>query len=192
MRTLRLAVAAVLIATSAYAQAPNEETVTIRAAGVPIGTLLTELAERYRFEKPRIQREVEQHPVSVVLEQVPLQVALRRILQASGLDFAISGRRVIIGDWTTTARQAADGSADPRAAALQAEEQAAIRAAEAAAEQQAISDAAGDESTIVRVNPVAFVANGENITYLEPNFVPYKLRPEVRALRMAIDVTKIP
>lgn len=189
----------ILIAASAQGQTVpphGDQTVTIRADGVPIGTLLAELGRRHRLEKITIQPEVQQHPVWITLDQVPLRTALARILEASGLDFAMSGRRVIVGDWTGPAR--ADALAlrtsaeepQPAAATGQAARAAAIQAAEA--EQHAITAAMDNESTILAAPPVRFVANGENITYLEPNFVPYKLRPEVRALRMAIDVAKIP
>jgi hypothetical protein len=33
---------------------------------------------------------------------------------------------------------------------------------------------------------------GESVTYSDPNFVPYKNRPEVRARRLATDVSTIP
>jgi hypothetical protein len=194
MRNYLHAAVLVLIASVVHAQPVtphDDQRVTVRAEGVPIATLLSELARLYPLEKLTIDDAVQQRLVSVVLEGVSLDIALVGILQASGLHFAMSGRRVIVGDWTAAVR-AVDESAGPHTEAVQAEQQAATRVAEAAAEQPAISDAAGDESTILPTMPVAFVANGENITYLEPNFVPYKMRPEVRARRMATDVAMIP
>jgi hypothetical protein len=204
-------IAIVLTAASADAQVAQHEdrTLTIRAESVPLATLLSEIARVYPIDRVTLQTGVEQRLVSIVLERVDPGTALVAILTASGLDFAISGRRVIAGDWTGPIRAVptsdeapalASGAGDPtasepetrqRAEAREVERQAVERAA-TAAEQQAISDAAGDESTILPTMPVAFVANGENITYLEPNFVPYKMRPEVRARRMATDVAKIP
>lgn len=186
-----------LLATSAHAQTVtphDDQTVTIRAEGVAIATLLADIARVYPLERVTILPGVEQRPVSIVLEHVPPSAGLVGILKASGLDFAVSGRRVIVGEWK--------GPAEAKASALRtvpeallpksdAERQAEELAA-AAAEQQAISDASGTESDILPTLPVRFIANGENITYLEPNFVPYKMRPEVRARRMATDVAKIP
>jgi hypothetical protein len=37
-----------------------------------------------------------------------------------------------------------------------------------------------------------FTMVGENVTYTDPNFVPYKNRPEVRARRLGMDVSTIP
>jgi hypothetical protein len=111
-------------------------------------------------------------------------------LKASGLHFAVSGRRVIIGEWT--GRAGAVSAMNDSPTISKAEQQAQELAEAAAAEQQAISEASGTEADILPTPPVPFIANGENITYLIPNFVPYKMRPEVRALRMAIDVAKIP
>jgi hypothetical protein len=195
MRNYLHAAVLVLIASVVHAQPVtphDDQRVTVRAEGVPIATLLSELARLYPLEKLSIDEAVQQRLVSVVLEGVSLDVALVGILKASGLHFAMSGRRVIVGDWTAAAGRVSDQPAGPLAEEARVVEQAAMRAGEVAAEQQAISDAAGDESTILPTMPVAFVANGENVTYLEPNFVPYKMRPEVRARRMATDVAMIP
>jgi hypothetical protein len=195
MRNLIHAAVIVLTSSAVHAQVVthhDDQTVTVRAEGVPIAILLSELARVYPLEKITIEETVQQGLVSVVLETVRPDVALVGILKASGLDFAVSGRRVIVGDWTATGAAIpvkADGAAPETHAVAQAREAA---VAAAAAEQQAISEASGTEGDILPTVPVPFIANGENITYLVPNFVPYKMRPEVRALRMATDVAKIP
>lgn len=202
----------VLIAASAQAQTitqHDDDTLTVRAESVALAAILTELARLYPLERLTIERDVQQHPVSVTLDRVPRETALVAILRASGLDFAIAGRRVVVGKWTTTSRAATDATssgassdataatstgqaARPDADERDAEQRHAERAAVEADAQHALWAAWGDETTIFPMPPVAFIANGENITYLEPNFVPYKMRPEVRARRMAIDVSKIP
>lgn len=203
----------VFIAAAAHAQMVvqhDDQTVTIRAEGVPIATLLAEIARVHPLERVTIQAGVEQRPVSIVRERVDPRTALVAILRASGLDFALSGRRVMVGDWTGPTRAvptndgapalASSGAVDPpaseretrqRADAQEAERQAAERAAVAAADLVALQTATA-ETAILPMPPVQFIADGENITYLEPNFVPYKMRPHVRALRMAIDVATIP
>jgi hypothetical protein len=40
--------------------------------------------------------------------------------------------------------------------------------------------------------PGGYVMVGDSVTYSDPNFVPYKNRPEVKARREATDVSKIP
>jgi hypothetical protein len=193
MRNLIHAAVIVLTSSAVHAQVVthhDDQTVTVRAEGVPIAILLSELARLYPLEKIIVDEAVQRRLVSVVLEGVSPDLALIGILKASGLHFAVSGRRVIIGEWT--GRAGAVSAMNDSPTISKAEQQAQELAEAAAAEQQAISEASGTEADILPTPPVPFIANGENITYLIPNFVPYKMRPEVRALRMAIDVAKIP
>lgn len=212
MRRIMCTAAVVLVANVAHAQMVtyhDDQTVTIRAEGVPIATLLSEIARVYPLTRLTMQPGVDERPVSIALERVPPAMALVAILKASGLDFAMFGRRIVVGDWTgpadtvranDEAPELPSAAGNPGAAerearrgvdAREAERQTAERAAAAAADLAAM-EVMGDETTIFPLPPVPFIANGENVTYLQPNFVPYKMRPAIRALRMAIDVTTIP
>jgi hypothetical protein len=116
--------------------------------------------------------------VTVNIERVKLADAATQILKESGLDFIVWGRRIFVGDPTTAVQLARQGTRDGVGATP-------VDTAEAAppADQPAGTDSLTTEE---------FSMVGENVTYHDPSFVTYKLRPEVVRRRTSIDVSTIP
>lgn len=169
---------AVQTASAGSLQRLDANHVAVRAAGVPVGQLLSELDGLMRLDNLFIEPAIEKKIVSVNIDRVGLADAAVQILKESGLDFIVWGRRVFVGDPTAAVQLARQGSSNGAAAEV-------VDTASLATpiEQAGASDTVTtDEYTMV----------GENVSYHDPNFVTYKMRPEVVRRRTSIDVTTIP
>lgn len=173
-----------LLAQGAFAgslQRLDTNHVAVRATGVPVGKLLGELDGLMRLDNLFIEPAIESRVVNVNIERVALSDAAVQILKESGLDFIVWGRRIFVGDPTSAVQLARQGSSTPAATA--AAEKTETESAEVVADQAPGTDSiTTDEFSMV----------GENVTYHDPNFVTYKMRPEVVKRRLSVDVTKIP
>jgi hypothetical protein len=193
--------------------------ISIRAEAVPLDRLLLELITIVPLEILGVDPKIEHLPVTVTLEDIPVAEGLPLLLKEAGLEFAVGGlkgqpARVWIGS-LPDARLLAEAFSAPAGqargidaakwTALPLEERRRLR-------QERLQDAAGrgaapngpapaenagevvtgtndSHSTLVTDE---YTMEAESVTYHDPTFVPYKNRPEVKARRMAIDVTKIP
>ena len=70
---------------------------TVRAEAVPLGALLTELSTLMPLAKLEIEGAQQSLPVTLVVEGVPVRVALLLALRASGLDFMMTDRQLWVG-----------------------------------------------------------------------------------------------
>lgn len=147
--------------------------VAVRAAGVPMGQLLGELDGMMRLDNLFIEPAIEKRVVTVSIERVALADAAVQILKESGLDFIVWGRRIFVGDPTTAVQLARQGASG------------AVETAAAAPPEEPI---AGSDS--ITTDEYSMV--GENVSYHDPGFVTYKMRPEVVRRRTSIDVSTIP
>ena len=153
--------------------------VSVRAAGVPMGKLLGELDGLMRLDNLFIEPAIESRVVSVNIDRVALADAATQILKESGLDFIVWGRRIFVGDPTAAVQLARQGTQTEGAVAAPVESAEAAPAPEPVAGSDTLTT---DEYSMV----------GENVTYHDPNFVTYKMRPEVVRRRTSIDVSTIP
>lgn len=144
--------------------------VAVRATGVPVGQLLSELDGLMRLDNLFIEPAIEKKIVSVSIDRVGLADAAVQILKESGLDFIVWGRRVFVGDPTAAVQLARQPSVDTASVALPTEPSGAS------------DTVTTDEYTMV----------GENVSYHDSNFVTYKMRPDVVRRRTTMDVATIP
>jgi hypothetical protein len=158
----------------------DANTVSVQATRVPVGQLLGELDAISRLDNLFIEPAIESRVVSVSIERVSLADAATQILTQSGLDFIVWGRRIFVGDPNVAVQLARQGST-PNASAPEN-----VESASAAA--PVPDQAPGTDS----LTTDEFSMVGENVTYHDPNFVTYKMRPEVVRRRLSVDVTKIP
>jgi hypothetical protein len=158
----------------------DQDHVAVRASGVPVGQVLSELDGMKRLNNLFIEPAIEGRTISVNIEKVGLADAAVQILTQSGLDFIVWGDRIFVGDPKAAVQMRAAGPAD---SAAPAPAEAVVAEGPAPAEEvPASSTYSTSEFSMV----------GENVTYADPNFVTYKNRPEVRARRMKVDVATIP
>ena len=154
--------------------------VAVHASGVPVGQLLSELDGLMRLDNLFIEPAIESRVVSVAIERVALADAAVQILKESGLDFIVWGRRIFVGDPTAAVQLARQGGSTGSGSSA-----GAVESASAAPIEQ---PAAGSDT--LTTDEYSMV--GENVTYHDPNFVTYKMRPEVLKRRTSIDVSTIP
>ncbi len=215
-----LVLTGILVATQVQAGSirVSGDTIAVRAQGVPLGQLLQELGTIVPLDVVAVDPQLPSRLVDVSLDDVSLDQAAGSILLEVDCSFIVGGLkgqplRVILGssDPALLARPASGSQASGKGGAerpatpeeAQAryeewrhEEDARTQAHEA--EMTAISDAQREaEQVPVEIwedphVPGGYTMVGENVTYHDPNFVPFKNRPEVRARRLATDVSKIP
>jgi hypothetical protein len=158
----------------------DQDHVSVRANGVAVGQVLSELDGMKRLNNLFIEPAIAGRAISVTIDKVGLTDAAVQILTQSGLDFIVWGDRIFVGDPKAAVQMRAAGQAESAAAAPEAV------VAEAAAPPVEEVPASSTYSTS------EFSMVGENVTYADPNFVTYKNRPEVKARRLKIDVATIP
>lgn len=178
-----LTVAPLLLADAAWAGSLtrlDQDHVAVRAAGVPIGQVLSELNGMKRLHNLFIEPAIESRTISVSIDKVGLADAAVQILTQSGLDFIVWGDRIFVGD--------------PKAAVQmrQASQPAAEAPVEATVVAEVVPGVAEEVPAASTYSTSEYSMVGENVTFADPNFVTYKNRPEVRARRMKIDVATIP
>jgi hypothetical protein len=178
-----LVAAPVMLADAAWAGSLtrlDQEHVAVKASGVPVGQVLSELNGMKRLNNLFIEPAIESRTISVAIEKVGLADAAVQILTQSGLDFIVWGDRIFVGDPKAAVQMRAPGQAESAAAAPA--ETVVVEVAGNTEEVPASSTYSTSEFSMV----------GENVTYADPNFVTYKNRPEVRARRLKVDVATIP
>jgi hypothetical protein len=158
----------------------DQEHVSVRATGVPVGQVLSELDAMKRLHNLFIEPAIERRTISVDIDKVKLADAAVQILTQSGLDFIVWGDRIFVGDPKAAVQMRAAGQAEGAAAAP----------AEAVVAEVAAPVEEVPASSTYSTSEYSMV--GENVTYADPNFVTYKNRPEVRARRLKVDVATIP
>ena len=189
--------------------------VTVRAEGVPLGELLKQLSTLVAMDRLKIAPAALSVPVTVEAERVPVAEAMFLVLKASNVDYVMSGLRLLAGGTTgaesgrveTSVAQAQDAveaptvigntvdggksEFDATAGAMVASSGGVGGVASNGA--PAVSDETADQfGFLVGAEVVEFKMIEDSVIITTPNFVPYKMRPEVVARRKAIDVGKIP
>jgi hypothetical protein len=154
--------------------------VAVRAAGVPVGQLLSELDGLMRLDNLFIEPAIEKRVVTVRIERVALADAAVTILKESGLDFIVWGRRIFVGDPTAAVQLARQAGSSAGASSV------------ASADQGASAPAADQPPGTDSLTTEEYSMVGEHVTYHDPTFVTYKMRPEVVRRRTSIDVSTIP
>jgi hypothetical protein len=216
------------------------ERVSVKAEAVALGALLDQLAAITPMEKIRIDPADRLVPVSLDAEDLGPLEAMGLVLKASGLDFVMSNKRIVVG---RAAKAAASATADEKSERLadRTVDRSDRRSADSADEdaerrrtddhriiatpgllggiidrpelQTSLSQAAAppaaameaentvlDDSTPppdqfgpkVGAREVPFAVHEDSVTIQQPNFVPYKLRPEVVKRRLATQIAIIP
>ena len=177
-----LMVAPAFLASAAWAGSLtriDQDHVSVRANGVAVGQVLSELDGMKRLNNLFIEPAIAGRAISVSIDKVGLTDAAVQILTQSGLDFIVWGDRIFVGDPKAAVQMRAAGQAESAAPAPEA---VVAEAAPPVEEVPASSTYSTSEFSMV----------GENVTYTDPNFVTYKNRPEVRARRLKVDVATIP
>ena len=169
-----LMVAPAFLASAAWAGSLtriDQEHVAVRAVGVPVGQVLTELDGMKRLNNLFIEPAIQSRTISVDIDKVKLGDAAVQILTQSGLDFIVWGDRIFVGD--------------PKAAVQMSKGPAPVEVAE-------VVPVVEESPASAKLTTEEYTMDGENVKYADPNFVTYKNRPEVKARRLAIDVATIP
>lgn len=220
-RLAPLLLALALAAPAAVAQAPVVVTgpgrVTIRASNIPLGDLLQQLSVLVTMDRLKIAPDALATPVTVEIEDTPVEVAMLEVLKASSVDYVLTGTRLLAGGTSQAAltferkeRPALSGAA-PTPLLPRYEDPADNTPEKRAAEMStgflggggdagapgggmsvASDDTADQFGFLVGVEAVKFRVVGDSAVIETPGFVPYKMRPEVIARRLATDVGKVP
>lgn len=227
--------------------------VTVKAEAVRLGDLLHQLVAITSVKSVQVDPQDLAVPVTLVAEDVSPLEAIGLVLKASGLDFAMSGSRIVAGRagkvfepgerrevelaeqgrfiaddperraaWTPDPPDAADTAApsEKRRGAMDQHLLGSVAGARAV-------DTGGDAGVVVGGSapmldtttvemgvqpfvrpgdpvtaddfgrrmggpPVPFTAQGESVVVAQPGFVPLKLRPEARTLRLRLNLADIP
>lgn len=214
MTGLRIATAALVVTASAVrvdaqsVAAGRDGRIDLRAESSAIGRVLRDLAALAPIRllvDPAVEGKTVVTPAASGLTA---DLALEAVLAASKQPYLVWGGtkgpwRVVVGDEASAVEVTAAPS--PTAAALEvdagppvgsSDAVEAYQAREAERSQQAEIEREAEAQPIVVSDdasvPGGYTLTHENVTYNDPNFVPYKSRPEVQARRRAVDVTKIP
>ena len=151
-----LMVAPAFLASAAWAGSLtriDQDHVSVRASGVPVGQVLSELDGMKRLNNLFIEPAIAGRAISVTIDKVGLTDAAVQILTQSGLDFIVWGDRIFVGDPKAAVQMRAAGQAESAAPAPEAV------VAEAAAPSVEEVPASSTYSTS------EFSMVGENVTY---------------------------
>ena len=212
-----LLVAASAISATASAQSvtrSGDDRVSIDAQSLPIGRVLRDMLAVAPIEALMIDPKVESHLVNAHIVGATKGEAINHVLADSNLPFLIWGGdngpwRIFFGDKDAALRVTSGSplpsggeSAAPSPGLSVAEEQVLAdeqrdhRSREEALKAKANAQRAAEARPVVVMDdpevPGGYSMVGESVTYHDPNFVPYKNRPEVVARRLATDVSQIP
>jgi hypothetical protein len=198
-------------ATPALAQtaaARPDGRIDLKAQQAPVGRVLRELAAVVPMSKLLIDPAAEATMVAVPeASGLSRADALDAVLSASKLPYLVWGGqsgpwRVVLGNESSAVEvsvvppsSAADARADNGSPATDHDLAVEAFVAREAAVAEAAASKAEPEAVVVDDAvgvPGGYTLTGENVTYHDPTFVPYKNRPEVRARRLKIDVNAIP
>lgn len=215
-----LVAAAAASPVSSWAQSVTRsgaDRINVEASSLPVGRVLRDLLAVAPIEALMIDPKVETHPVTAHLVGATAGEAINQILAESNLPFLIWGGaagpwRIFVGDKDAALRVTA-GSALPAGGSPAKTEQAQAeptqtkerifederneaRAREDKIAAKAMAEREAEARPIMVMDdpevPGGYSMVGESVTYNDPNFVPYKNRPEVVARRLATDVSLIP
>ena len=211
-----LVATAVASPASSWAQSVTRtgDRVTVEAQSLPIGRLLRDMLAVAPIEALMIDPKVEKHPVNAHIVGATAGEAISQVLADSNLPFLIWGGakgpwRIYVGDKDAALRVTSgsplpsgsqDAPASPGLSVAEeqvlADEQRARHTREEALKAKANAQRAAEARPIVVMDdpevPGGYTMYGETVIYHDPNFVPYKNRPEVVARRLATDVSQIP
>lgn len=189
--------------------------VSVEAQSLPIGRVLRDMLGVVPIEALMIDPKVESHLVSAHIVGATAGEAINQLLADSNLPFLIWGGakgpwRIFVGD-KDAALRVTSGSPLPSGRApaspaspgrSEAEEQVLAderrehREREDRLAAKALAERQAEARPIVVMDdpevPGGYTMVGESVTYHDPNFVPYKNRPEVVARRLATDISQIP
>jgi hypothetical protein len=213
-------VAASVPAVPASAQSVTRtgDRLNVEAQSLPIGRVLRDMLGVAPIEALMIDPKVESHPVSAHIVAATAGEAISQILAESNVPFVIWGGatgpwRIFVGDKDAALRvtsgsplpsgSASNANADAPSPGLSvaeeqvlADEQADQRKREQRLNAKARAERAAESRPVVKMDdpevPGGYTMLGESVIYNDPNFVPYKNRPEVVARRLATDVAQIP
>ena len=191
----------------------GDDRVSVQAQSLPIGRVLRDMLAVAPIEALMIDPKVESHLVNAHIVGATTGEAINQVLADSNLPFLIWGGangpwRIFVGDKDAALRVSSGSplpsgeSAAPSPGLSVAEEQVLAdeqrdnRTREEALKAKANAQRAAEARPVVVMDdpevPGGYSMVGESVTYHDPNFVPYKNRPEVVARRLAIDVSQIP
>ena len=216
--TLLLVAAAVPCApSSAQSVTRSGDRINIEAQSLPVGRVLRDMLAVAPIEALMIDPKVETHPVSAHIVGATAGEAINQLLGDSNLPFLIWGGangpwRIFVGDKDAALRVSSgtplpSGSANAENAHVSpglsvaeeqvlADEQREVKAREERLAAKALAERQAEARPVVVMDdpdvPGGYTMVGESVTYNDPNFVPYKNRPEVVARRLATDIALIP
>jgi hypothetical protein len=201
---------------SAQSVTRSGDRLDVQAQALPIGRVLRDMLAVAPIEALMIDPKVESHPVSAHIVGATAGEAISQILAESNVPFVIWGGatgpwRIFVGDKDAALRVTSgsplpSGSAASAAAPspelsvaeeqVLADERADLRKRQERLNAKARAERAAESRPVVKMDdpevPGGYTMLGESVIYNDPNFVPYKNRPEVVARRLAIDVASIP
>jgi hypothetical protein len=162
--------------------------VTLRTTAQPLGHVLEALTALEPLDMKFMDEQVRSVRVTVAMDNVTVDQAVRRLLAEAGVDFAVGGIKgeplqVVVGKL---------GSARPSERQLASADKQPAENPDAEPPQV---DTPGASDKLEVTNPEkgpAYSMVGESVTYTDPNFVPYKNTEQAKRARMSVDVTKIP
>jgi hypothetical protein len=219
---LVVAAAAVPASSWAQSVTRSGDRISIEAQSLPIGRVLRDMLAVAPIEALMIDPKVENHPVNAHIVGASAGEAINQILADSNLPFLVWGGaagpwRLFVGDkdaalrvsagsplpaGTAQAGTAPTGTSPAAGQRTEAEErvlaaeQREMQAREADSAAKALAERQAEAQPFVVMDapgvPGGYTMIGESVIYHDPNFVPYKNRPEVVARRLATDVALIP
>ena len=190
-------------------RALGDDRVTVKAEGAAIGDLIDQLAARSSLKFIALDPADRGVRVSLEAEDVGRLDAIVLALKASGLDYAMTGTRLIAGrakkalenggpvSWTATsaserplpAQPTLDPEPEPAAPAISMDAPAELHLGGGTSPTFTSADEFGRN---IGVANVPFVVREDSAVVTIPGFVPYKLRPEVKNRRLFGNVADIP
>ena len=192
----------------------GDDRINVEAQSLPIGRVLRDMLAVAPIEALMIDPKVESHRVNAHIVGATTGEAINQVLADSNLPFLIWGGangpwRIFVGDKDAALRVSSgspipsvgdSGAPSPGLSVAEeqvlADEQRDSRSREEALKAKANAQRAAEARPVVVMDdpevPGGYSMVGESVTYHDPNFVPYKNRPEVVARRLAIDVSQIP
>ena len=188
--------------------------VSVQAQSLPIGRVLRDMLAVAPIEALMIDPKVESHPVSAHIVGATTGEAINQVLADSNLPFLIWGGangpwRIFVGDKDAALRvtsgsplppESESAAASPGRSVAEeqvlADERQKIKEREDRLTAKALAERRAEAQPVIVMDdpevPGGYTMVGESVTYHDPNFVPYKNRPEVVARRLATDVSQIP
>lgn len=190
----------------------GDDRVAVKAEGAAIGDLITRLAPLSTLKFIALDPADRAVRVTIDADDIAPLDAIVVALKASGLDYAMTGTRLIAGrakkalenggpvSWASTSTASTFTSEQPLPAAAAAEPESAAPSMtmDGPAEPHGAAGAsptftsADEFGRNIGVPSVPFVVHEDSAVVTLPGFVPYKLRPEVKNRRLFGNIADIP